>query len=413
MPAEPLPGARVVRPDGRAEPGAGGGPGLWLSAARELDAWMAERDYAGYDPHDFLASPFLRATTLGSRWVGVAWTQLGKRLPIQLRPLLGVPRMRNAKGIGLVLGAKVRLAESTGEERYRAEAAELVGWLARDDVVRDGGWGYPFPWSNRDFKAPAGTPSSVATAFVGHALLDAADRLGLEDAGELAASGGRFLLERLNRIEGPDGTFCFSYTPLDRRAVHNANLMAASLLARLHGRDPDDERAEAVRSATRFTLNAQTPAGAWPYGPANRNGWIDSFHTGYILLALDEIGRRVEVPGIEEAIEAGIAYWRAAFFGGPAVGYGPGEAYPVHAHAVAQAILTFTGLRHRIGDGLEEAERLAGWALDHMRSPAGCFHYLRGRRRANTLPYMRWVQAWMLLALSELALATHTDQTVT
>lgn len=421
-----------------------GAPASWLAAATELDRWMAERDYAGHDPHDFLASSLVRATTLGSRWAGVAWTQLGRRLPVQIRPALGVPAARNAKGIGLVLGAQVQLVEAegrtagkgTGESEGRGagqsagqgsgtglrkgerveRARELVAWLegAAERSYGGAGWGYPFPWANRDFMVPAGTPSSVATAFVGHALLDAAERLGFDEARALAAQTRPFLMTALRRIPGPGDTFCFSYTPLDRRPVHNASLLAASLLARLGS----DDVMESVRGAVGFTLRAQRDDGAWPYGVGRRNQWVDSFHTGYVLLALDGIARDLEAawgasgaargldPGpaeLDAAVERGIAYWRASFFDGPAVASTPGERYPVDAHAVAQAILTFLGLRHRIPDGLAEARRLAEWMVAEMRDAEGYYHYQHHGRWRNRLPYMRWVQAWMLLALAELA----------
>jgi hypothetical protein len=385
-------------------------PASWLAAANDLDRWMAERDYAGHDPHDFLASPLVRAASLRNRWAAVAWTQLGRRLPIQIRPALRVPVARNPKGIGLVLAAQVRLAAAEGETRPGRldRARELVRWLdqAADRSQPGAGWGYPFPWANRDFMAPAGTPSSVATAFVGHALLDAADRLGLHEARSLAAEAGPFLTTALQRIPGPGDTFCFSYTPLDRRPVHNASLLAASLLARLGS--PED--VHVVHGALEFTLRAQRHDGAWPYGVGRRNQWVDSFHTGYILLALNGIGRDLEGAGlgtvrerIEAAVARGVAYWRASFFQGPAVGTHPGEKFPVDTHAVAQAILTFLGLRHRIPDGLEEARRLAGWALAEMRDPEGYYHYKHHGRWRNRVPYMRWVQSWMLVALAELA----------
>jgi hypothetical protein len=380
---------------GAGSPGAPGRPNRWLDAALELDAWMAERDYAGHDPHDFLASPLVRAATLGSRWGAVGWTQLGKRLPVQIRPLIGVPRLRNAKGLGLVLAARVRisaLAPGSGE------VGELVEWLegAAERGYGGVGWGYPFPWANRDFMVPAGTPSSVATAFVGHALLDAAEVSGVAAAGTLAAETAPFLTGGLRRIAGPGESFCFSYTPLDRRGVHNASLLAASLLARLGS-------ADLARRATRFTLAAQRPDGSWPYGLTGRDQWVDSFHTGYVLLALEEIGRHVAVDGLDAAVERGLVYWRSSFFDGPAVGFHPGRPYPIDTHAVAQAILTFLGLRHRIPDAVVEAERLGDWALAEMRDPAGYYYYQHHGRWRNRIAYMRWTQAWMLRALAELS----------
>jgi hypothetical protein len=398
----------------------------WAEAALELERWMADRDYAGYDPHDFLASPLVRAATLGSRWAGVAWTQVGKRLPVQLRSLLRVPALRNPKAVGLVLAGRARLersdavSASTWTAGGVAAVDEMVWWLERVGVRGYGGvgWGYPFPWANREFMVPAGTPSSVATAFVGHGLLDLAETLRGRGpaaapvarlAGRLADEAGGFLAGGLARIPGPADTFCFSYTPLDRRAVHNASLLAASLLARLQGVARPEaasvrEPVELARRATLFTLAAQRPDGSWPYGVAARDGWVDSFHTGYVLLALEEVARHLEVPALEEAVERGVAYWRAAFFQGPAVSHRPGGRYPVDTHAVAQAILTFLGLRHRVPGAVEEARRLGRWAVTEMRDPAGFYYYQHHGGWRNRLPYMRWVQAWMYRALVELAL---------
>lgn len=379
----------------------------WLDAALALDRWLEARGDAGHDPHDMLASPLVRRLTFGSRWGAVAWTQLGKRSPISLRGLLGVPRSRNAKGIGLTLAAQVRLAESgvvDDPDRNRERARGLAEWLFGAGVEAGGGvgWGYPFPWANRDFYAPVGTPSSVVTSFVGHALLDAAEAFGWRDAAEQARRGGEFLRRGLNRIPGEGETFCFSYTPLDRRGVHNANVLAASLLARLGRVFVDDAMLDDALRAARFTVVAQRADGSWPYGITGRNQWVDSFHTGYTLIALDEVARAVGTGEFEPAIGRGLAYWERNFLRGPAVSYYPGADYPVDLHAVAHAIVTLVHFRERMPGALERAGRLADWCLTEMRDPEGYFYYQRHRRWRNRVAYVRWIQAWMLFALSDL-----------
>ena len=57
-------------------------------AFADLFAWCRERDFAGYDPFDGLNSRLFRATPLKhSRAARLAWTQLFKRSPINLRSL--------------------------------------------------------------------------------------------------------------------------------------------------------------------------------------------------------------------------------------------------------------------------------------------------------------------------------------
>jgi hypothetical protein len=393
----------------------------WTTAAAELDSWMRRRDYAGYDPHDWLSSGTVRALSFGSRWLGAAWTQVGKRAPVQLRPLVGVRPARNAKGIGLTLAAHADLYLATGDEAYIRSAGELVEWLAGSAVVHGGGvgWGYPFPWSNRDFHAPAGTPASVPTAFIAHALLDAAERVPAAPwaprAGELAVTAGRFLHDGLNRIPQGHG-FAFSYTPVDQRAVHNASMLTASVLARLAGGGAGawrgdaapstaerDRWAESVMGALQWTLSAQRADGSWPYGAARKDAWVDSFHTSYLLVCLDLVGRSLgeEFP-VATPVDDGLRYWRRTFLAGPAVTFHAGEPYPIDTHAVAHAIITLVELEHRIPDALAEAERLAGWCVREMRDGEGYFYYQKHRFHTNRLAYMRWTQAWMLLALARL-----------
>jgi hypothetical protein len=72
-------------------------------------------------------------------------------------------------------------------------------------------------------------------------------------------------------------------------------------------------------------------------------------------------------------------------------------------HAVAHAILTLLHFRARVPDARARAAALADWSLREMRAEDGSFHYLRHARTTNRLSYARWVQAWMLRALTELA----------
>jgi polysaccharide biosynthesis protein VpsJ len=378
---------------------------------------MAVRKYRGYDPFDAALSPLARRLA-GSRWATVAWIQLHRRLPFQLRPLVGVEPHVNPKTLALALQGHLRLGGGgggsgtggdvePGEGTHLAEALALTRSLVA--ARRDGGWGYPFPWANRHFHVPAGTPASVPTAFSVHALLDVAGTgLPMEPELEGAAEGAaRFLAERLNRVPA-EGGFLFSYTPLDERGVHNASLLSASVLARAGRRWEDEGLLELAAEAARATVRAQRADGSWPYGLTRRDGWVDSYHTGYILTALRGLRRDLAEADsrdleLDGCLDRGFAYWRQAFLQGPAVTVSPGRAYPVESHALAQGILTLLEFAREWDEGVAEASRLGWWALAHLRRGDGSFMWWKGRMRVNRIPYMRWVQAWVFRALSELA----------
>jgi hypothetical protein len=368
----------------------------WSAAADRVERWLVERDLRGWDPYDALASPLVRALAPG-RWGKVAWTQLLRRSPVQLRGLLGVPRLPNPKADALVLESRLR--------RSSGSVSELVAKLERAAAAQ-GGWGYPFAWANREALVPAGTPNAVVTAFVGHALLDARDA-GEPVREELLLSAGRFVAEDLHRVGGGNGSFCFSYTPVDRRGVHNASVLAASLLARLAVAFDRPAWRGAAEAAARFTLAAQRADGSWPYGIRTRSGWVDSFHTGYVLIALDRIDRTLGGGASRVAVDRGLAYWTETFLVPPAVAHRPGRAHPVDMHAVAHAILTLLHFRERVPDARARASGLADWGLREMRADDGSFYYLRHAHSTNRLRYFRWVQAWMLRALTELAVVEH------
>ncbi|WP_256091476.1 hypothetical protein [Candidatus Thiosymbion oneisti] len=90
---------------------------------RLLDTVRRE-GFAGYDPFDLLNSHLLQSSPLyGNEWVRLAWLQFGKRSPINFRPVLGVPKRRNPKGVGLFILGLLQDYHRTGETGYLCEPA--------------------------------------------------------------------------------------------------------------------------------------------------------------------------------------------------------------------------------------------------------------------------------------------------
>jgi rhamnogalacturonyl hydrolase YesR len=368
-----------------------------------LEAYLARHGLKGYDPYDALNSPILRALSLGRKAPRIAFTQLLKLLPVNLRPLLLIPRTHNAKGLGLLLTGTVRRARTTGDARY-AEAARTLAELLlslRAPGYRGAGWGYPFPWQSRAFYVPRGTPTIVNTAFVAHALLDTAQFLGEERYSAVARSACTFVLRDLARTEEEDA-LCFSYTPIDRLAVHNANLLGAGLLARVGARTGEAELLDTARRAARYALRRQHESGGWWYAEPEYQHWIDSFHTGFVLEALRHVLLHAGLEEAREPIARGHRFFLDHFFevdGTPR--YYHDRRGPVDVHCPAQAFVTLCDLWD-----VEAAPRLLAracrWFLARMRAPDGYFYFRRGRLGPNRIPYLRWGQAWAYHGLARL-----------
>src|SRR4051812_4492678 len=75
--------------------------------------WRDER-WRSWDPFDALASPWLRQIPSGNPLLRQLAIQSVKRLPINVRPLVRVPRLRHIKGLALLVSAMARMHAASG-----------------------------------------------------------------------------------------------------------------------------------------------------------------------------------------------------------------------------------------------------------------------------------------------------------
>ncbi|HJQ67978.1 MAG TPA: hypothetical protein VKA70_03340 [Blastocatellia bacterium] len=366
----------------------------------------------GYDPYDALKSPLARAVGRSGKLARTVMIQAVKRAPVNPRPLLGIKKDLNPKAIALAARALALLIKNSGislNQSRMNSAQELksdfdflmmtLGKL-RSRRHEQACWGYNFDWQSRAFFAPRDTPNVVCTVFAAQAHLDQFEATQEEQALDVAKSSARFLLDALNRTESREG-HCFSYTPLDRSRVHNVNLLAAELLARLYGIERAGEYFDAASRATSYTVARQHDDGSWPYGEAGSQQWIDSFHTGFIIVSLKNIIRDLGVNDWRQSLTSGYEFYRDRFFLADSTPkYYHDKLYPVDAHAAAQAVITFVETQDVMPEASLKATRAVEWAIREMQDPAGYFYFQRQRFYTIKIPYMRWAQAWMLYALS-------------
>ena len=383
-------------------------------ALSELLRYCRSESWSGYDPYDGLNSPLARSFPFNNRYARTALTQIVKRSPFNLRPILGIKKAVNPKGVAVAARAIMLLADGCRLPAQVNEGIEydtggveadfrfLMGQLAslRTANYAEACWGYNFDWQSRAFFAPRGTPNLVCTVFAGHAYLDWYERTGNESVLQMATSSCRFLLDRLNRTEDADGD-CFSYTPLDQSRVHNVNLLAAEFLARTFAKTGMEEYRDAAERAARFTLARQRRDGSWFYGEAESQKWIDSFHTGFALVSLKNLIAYLNLSGWNAALDAGFQFYEKRFFladGTP--GYYHDRLYPHDVHSAAQGVITFVEMTDLMPNAKAMASRVVRWAIDKLQDPKGFFYFQRHRVYTIKTSYMRWAQAWMLYALS-------------
>jgi hypothetical protein len=400
-------------------------------------AWCRARGYAGHDPFDALNSRLFRSTPLRrSRLARLAWTQILKRSPVNLRALALVPAGRNPKGTALFALASLSRLRATRNAQDASEARSLLEDLL-DSRVRSprghGAWGYNFDWQGRAFYAPRGTPTVVPTAFAVRALVEGARATGdaegrhelKTDAGkylEAARGACEFILRDLNRSDETDNEVCFSYTPLDRTRVFNASLLAGEALAQVGALTGERELTSQALRAARYVVRRQREDGSWAYGADAYQSWSDNFHTAFVLTSLARIlktcraeleSTAVEKSSVEKtfpvgdeirrAIVRGYEFWRSSFFladGWPK--YYHHSAHPADAHSAGAAVVALAELKDFEPDALDLAARVAAWAVRELFDRRGFFYYQKRRLYTVRTPYMRWSQAWMMYALARL-----------
>ena len=375
------------------------------NALQKLLAYCRQNDWAGYDPYDALNSKILKALPiLDSRIPRIAFTQALKLSPVNVRGLLGISKTQNSKALAVFLSSFINMSaeEVSDRDSLIAEMIRLIAAKKSPDSSY-WCWGYSFPWQTRFELVPAESPNLVCTTFVALALLDAYDQIGDPKCLEMAVSAAEYIINDLYWTEGGE-VAGFSYPqPGVRSKTHNANLLAAALLCRVYKHTGNAKLLGLSLTVARYSVSKQCDDGSWHYGEAPSQRWIDNFHTGYNLRALQAVCRYAGTSEFESSIHRGFEFYRTHFFREDgAARYFHDRTYPIDIHSVAESILTLLAFRELDSRNVALAQSVFHWAIDHMWDERGFFYYRKLRLGTIRTSYMRWSQAWMLLAMSTL-----------
>lgn len=373
--------------------------------------------WAGYNKHDALNSPLLGRLFGASRWTRLLAIQAVMRAPVDLRPLLRVPRTRNPKGIGLFAHALLDLHAADGRPGDLAEAEGLLDWLLGHPAegFRGLSWGYPYPWQDVGFFAPRGLPNRVVTSWIGLAFAEAVRSTGRAAYREALPRIAEFLLEEPRVLHESPEELCLTYVPdpsvswavMDVPALMGAFLAeAGELLGR-------GDLAEAAGRLVRWAVRRQTGYGAWFYThpPGDSHITHDNYHTAIILDCLDRYRRASGDESVAPAYRRGLDYYRDHLFTPAwAPRWRNDREYPHDVHGAASAVLCFVRAARRDPTWWEPAQGVLRWTLDELYDPRGFFYYQRTRRRTKRFLLLRWANGWMSRALAAVVRAAAGDR---
>lgn len=383
------------------------------SSFLKLKKYCENENFKGWDPYDGLNSKLFQALPI-RKWdlARLAWIQGFKRSPINFRKLMLVPKMYNAKGIGLFLSGYCNLYElachrNTNDfgtkEEILLRINELVKLLEKlkNNNYSGACWGYNFDWqSRRLFLFPADTPTVVATAFCVDALFKAYEITKDNNIKKLALSSAKFVINDLNRTAHKSG-FLFSYSPYNgNNTVFNASLLGAKILSLCYKYSGIENYKILAEKTIRTVCESQSEDGSWVYGLLDTQLWIDSFHTGYNIDAISVYQECTGDVQFREHLKTGFSFYIKNFFDDSGIPkYYHNKTYPIDIHCPGQLFVTLSKTNN-FKPFKNLASKVFDWTIQNMQSRKGYFFYQLKKGVSSKISYMRWSNAFMFNAIT-------------
>jgi hypothetical protein len=398
----------------------------------QLIIWLERNGWAGWDPYDIwdnrLGMWMAKRENIVEQIASSLTSRAGIFFPIIIRKALKVEPKINAKAMGLFATGFLNI-EKAGKQSFtinhESGYVPCFRWLEDHKIVRwgGGGWGYPFDWKSR-ILIPKNTPTIVNSAIIGDAYWLKYKYHGDRESLSQCENICLFIVNGLNRSgHKHDGTFCFSYTPIDNFQVHNANLFGAEFIIRIGLETGRDDWIETGIAAARFSLSEVREDGTLNYWSNEQADGLqqDTYHSGFEIRSLNRIASSTGNSEFRHAADKYFKTWLADFFspnGTPCLHRG--QTNILEVHSCAESLLCAANmfgagnlsrelfLEHITGV-LYAAEKL--WVAKSANNGyfASQVKEQMGLHMMTNIPYIRWGQAWMFNALAELILIIGTE----
>ncbi|MFA4646586.1 hypothetical protein P8X24_04895 [Pyrococcus kukulkanii] len=375
---------------------------------------MKKEKYLGWDPYDGLSGK-ISGKFANKRILNIAVIQLNLYSPLNLRPFFGIQKGCANKALALFSRGYLYLYAITDREEFKIEAKTLLKALESQNISNSinkfSCASYYFPYIAPKHYLSHSLPDIICVTESLKSFLVAYEILGKKKYFILARKGMRFLLDEL--LEKSNDTAYFKYTPEEKgKIVFNVSALALETISSFLKYSPDYTLIDIGEEAIKLLINHQRDDGAWPYSLYADSGvyyWQIDYHQGFIIDGLVSFLPYITEENLRnrtlEAIEKGVDFYMNRQFSPEGWSYYRYPIkYPIDIHNQAQGIITFSKLYKAFKNPkyLEFAEKIAGWTIKNMQDPAGYFYAHRWLGFVNKIPYMRWAQAWMMLALATL-----------
>ncbi len=379
------------------------------NAYDKLVVWLRKNGWDGYDPYDiqdYLIQKAKKGTPVSPEKQKEIF-QKANIYPVRVREELKIKKKRNAKALGLLTAAWVRIYKVTNDERFLEEAEKIAKWLLKNPSkgYENLCWGYPFDWQSVIF-IPIGTPSAVVSTVVGDGLWELFSVTRNEKYLNACESICRFITEDLKMDDMGGKGICFSYTPIDDYHVHNANLFCGEFLARVGKEVENNKWLKLAERTADYAISEQNNDGSIYYWGRIQNNnapnKLDHYHSGFEIRCLFYIAQHLQLEKIKQAYQKYLKFYLQNYLlldGTPKIV--PASPYPVNIHGAAESVLMLSILSREHPQLFQLAKKTLQWTIKNMQNPEGWFGYVWTPTQRIDAPFLRWGQAWMIRAFAE------------
>jgi hypothetical protein len=301
------------------------------------------------------------------------------------------------------------LNEATGSAAHLERAIHFLRELqkSRAEGFKECCWGYPFDWVTRNGVMARQTPLITSTPYMWEAFLHVHRLAPRDEWLDALASIARHASNDIKDFPTSARASSCSYSPFDKGGVINAAAYRSFLLTSAsHVLGNTDYGTQADRNL-RFVLDNQSPDGSWPYAVDGVRGFVDHFHTCFVMKALAKIHDLTGDAETLAALRKGVDYYLAHLFRPDGMPKPFARAprltvYQCELYDCAECINLCALLRDRFPELETTLRTVVAGILEHWVKPDGSFRSRKLHFGWDNVPMHRWAQSQMFRSLAYL-----------
>ena len=304
----------------------------------------------------------------------------------------------------------MNLYRAYDDKKYLELADTLLNELLKYSTKTENGigWGYPYVWPTQYRIFQKGEPVITVTPYVFDAFSNMYEITKDEKFKSIIEEITRYVALDINEEAISSEISSSSYGPFDESKVINAVCYRAATLLKAYVIIGDVGLKEKAKKNINFVLSEQRNDGSWLY--ASDSKFIDNFHTCFVLNKLTESYLILKNDEVLESIKKGYKFYRENFVRSDhTLIHFYKSRFPkfrkIEMYDYAESILLGILLNDIVEGALDFSEYLANFMIENFQLSEGYFiTRISNLGKKNKIPYLRWPQAQLFYALTNLLL---------